>query len=115
MQQNKEVLLKVTDLVKWFPVKKWFFEKPANVKAVDGVSFEVYKGETLGIAGESGCGKSTLLRTLLRLIPPTSGTLQYDGVDITHMRKKDLRKIRQHMQIVFQDPYSALDGRMAVS
>ena len=114
MQQNKEVLLKVTDLVKWFPVKKWFFEKPANVKAVDGVSFEVYKGETLGIAGESGCGKSTLLRTLLRLIPPTSGTLQYDGVDITHMRKKDLRKIRQHMQIVFQDPFSALDGRMKV-
>ena len=68
MEQNKEVLLQVTDLVKWFPVKKWFFEKPANVKAVDGVSFDVYKGETLGIAGESGCGKSTLLRTLLRLI-----------------------------------------------
>ena len=72
MEQNKEVLLQVTDLVKWFPVKKWFFEKPANVKAVDGVSFDVYKGETLGIAGESGCGKSTLLRTLLRLIQPTS-------------------------------------------
>ena len=114
MEQNKEVLLQVTDLVKWFPVKKWFFEKPANVKAVDGVSFDVYKGETLGIAGESGCGKSTLLRTLLRLIQPTSGTLHYDGVDITHMRKKDLRKIRQHMQIVFQDPFSALDGRMKV-
>ena len=110
MEQNKEVLLQVTDLVKWFPVKKWFFEKPANVKAVDGVSFDVYKGETLGIAGESGCGKSTLLR----LIQPTSGTLHYDGVDITHMRKKDLRKIRQHMQIVFQDPFSALDGRMKV-
>ena len=114
MEQNKEVLLQVTDLVKWFPVKKWFFEKPANVKAVDGVSFDVYKGETLGIAGESGCGKSTLLRTLLRLIQPTSGTLHYDGVDITHMRKKDLRKIRPHMQIVFQDPFSALDGRMKV-
>ena len=114
MEQNKEVLLQVTDLVKWFPVKKWFFEKPANVKAVDGVSFDVYKGETLGIAGESGCGKSTLLRTLLRLIQPTSGTLHYDGVDITHMRKKALRKIRQHMQIVFQDPFSALDGRMKV-
>ena len=112
--EKKEVLLQVDDLVKWFPVKKWFFEKPANVKAVDGVSFEVYKGETLGIAGESGCGKSTLLRTLLRLIQPTSGTLHYDGVDITHMRKRDLRKIRQHMQIVFQDPFSALDGRMKV-
>ena len=114
MEQNKEVLLQVTDLVKWFPVKKWFFEKPANVKAVDGVSFDIYKGETLGIAGESGCGKSTLLRTVLRLISPTSGTLCYNGVDITHMPKKKLRKIRQHMQIVFQDPFSALDGRMKV-
>ncbi len=115
MEQNeKEILLQVQDLVKWFPIKKWFFEKPANVKAVDGVSFDVYKGETLGVAGESGCGKSTLLRTLLRLIEPTSGTLHYDGVDITHMPKRELRKIRQHMQIVFQDPYSALDGRMKV-
>ena len=113
-QKQSEKLLQVDGLVKWFPVKKWFFEKKANVKAVDGVSFDVYKGETLGIAGESGCGKSTLLRTFLRLIEPTSGTIHYDGIDITHMRKRELRKIRQHMQIVFQDPYSALDGRMKV-
>ena len=112
--EQKEKLLQVTDLVKWFPVKKWFFEKPANVKAVDGVTFDVYKGETLGIAGESGCGKSTLLRTVLRLIEPTSGTIAYDGEDITHMPKHKLRPIRKHMQIVFQDPYSALDGRMKV-
>lgn len=111
---QQDILLKVSDLVKWFPVKKWFFEKKANVKAVDGVSFEIYRGETLGIAGESGCGKSTLLRTVLRLIEPTAGTIVYDGADITHMRKNELRKIRQHMQIVFQDPYSALDGRMKV-
>lgn len=113
-QQNREKLLQVKGLVKWFPVKKWFFEKKEFVKAVDDVEFEVYKGETFGIAGESGCGKSTLLRTVLRLIEPTSGTITYDGTDITHMRSKDLRKIRQHMQIVFQDPYSALDGRMKV-
>ena len=113
-QTNQEVLLRADGLVKWFPIKKWFFEKKEWIKAVDGVDFEVYKGETLGIAGESGCGKSTLLRTILRLIEPTEGTIVYDGVDITHMSKKTLRKIRQHMQIVFQDPYSALDGRMKV-
>ena len=113
-QKQSEKLLQVDGLVKWFPVKKWFFEKKANVKAVDGVSFDVCKGETLGIAGESGCGKSTLLRTFLRLIEPTNGTITYCGTDITHMKKRELRKIRQHMQIVFQDPYSALDGRMKV-
>ena len=112
--EQKEVLMKVRGLVKWFPVKKWFFEKKAYVKAVDDVSFEIYKGETLGIAGESGCGKSTLLRTVLRLIEPTKGTLEYDGKDITRMKKKEFRPLRKHMQIVFQDPYSALDGRMKV-
>lgn len=115
MEQNQNrKLLEVRNLVKWFPIKKWFFEKKAYVKAVDDVDFDIYKGETLGIAGESGCGKSTLLRTILRLIEPTSGTIVYNGKDITHMSKKELRKIRQHMQIVFQDPYSALDGRMKV-
>lgn len=111
--ENK-VLVRVKGLVKWFPIKKWFFEKKAWIKAVDGVDFEIYKGETLGVAGESGCGKSTLLRTILRLIEPTEGTIAYDDVDITHMSNRDLRKIRQHMQIVFQDPYSALDGRIKV-
>ena len=113
-QDQKKELLRVEDLVKWFPVKKWFFEKKENVKAVDGVSFSVLKGETLGIAGESGCGKSTLLRTVLRLIEPTKGSIIYNGTDITHMKRSELRKIRKQMQIVFQDPYSALDGRMKV-
>ena len=114
MEQNKEVLLQVTDLVKWFPVKKWFFEKPANVKAVDGVSFDVYKGETLGIAGESGCGKSTLLRTMLRLIDATEGQIIFEGDDITNLSTVKMKPYRRNMQIVFQDPFSALDGRMKV-
>lgn len=111
---ENQVLVDVRELTKWFPVKKWFFEKPSFVKAVDGVSFTVQKGETLGIVGESGCGKSTLLRTVLRLIEPSSGSVSYDGVDITKMSSKPLRRIREHMQIVFQDPYSALDSRMRV-
>ena len=111
---EKKALLQITGLVKWFPIKKWFFEKKEYVKAVDDVGFEVYEGETFGIAGESGCGKSTLLRTVLRLIEPSKGTIVYDGTDITHMGKKQLRQFRRHMQIVFQDPYSALDGRMKV-
>lgn len=111
---ENQVLVDVRELTKWFPVKKWFFEKPSFVKAVDGVSFTVQKGETLGIVGESGCGKSTLLRTVLRLIEPSSGSVSYDGVDITKMSSKPLRRIREHMQIVFQDPYSALDSRMKV-
>ena len=114
MSEERKKLVEVSELVKWFPVKKWFFEKKAYVKAVDGVSFDLYQGETLGIAGESGCGKSTLLRTVLRLIEPTSGKLTYDGQDITHMHAGNLRRLRKHMQIVFQDPYSALDGRMKI-
>lgn len=113
-KKDRKVLLEIRGLVKWFPVKKWFFEKKAYVKAVDDISFDIYKGETFGIAGESGCGKSTLLRTVLRLIEPTSGSICYDGKDITHMPSGSLRRIRRHMQIVFQDPYSALDGRMRV-
>lgn len=111
---DKEVLLSGQHIRQWFPVKKWFFEKPAYVKAVDDVSIELYKGETLGICGESGCGKSTLLRTLLRLIEPTAGTITYKGDDITKLSKKEMKKYRRHMQIVFQDPYSALDARMKV-
>ncbi len=115
MAENKEILLQAKDLVQWFPVKKKFFlDKQKYVKAVSGVSFEVRKGETLGVAGESGCGKSTLLRTVLRLIEPTSGTIIYDGVDITKMKKKPLRRFREHMQIVFQDPFSALNPKMKV-
>lgn len=112
--REKEVLLSGRHIRQWFPIKKWFFEKPAYVKAVDDVSIELYKGETLGICGESGCGKSTLLRTLLRLIEPTDGTITYQGDDITRLNKKAMKKYRKHMQIIFQDPYSALDSRMKV-
>lgn len=108
-KSDKKALLTVRDLKQWFPVKKWFFEKKAFVKAVDGVSFDLYDGETLGIAGESGCGKSTLVRTALRIIEPTAGEIQYDGIDFMKLRGKELRRARANMQIVFQDPYSSLD------
>lgn len=114
VSKEKEVLLRTKGVKQWFPIKSWFFEKKEYVKAVDGVSFDLYRGETLGIAGESGCGKSTLLRTVLRLIEPTDGSIEYNGIDITRLNKRNLRVLRREMQIVFQDPYSALDGRMKV-
>ncbi len=111
---QKEVLVRATGIKQWFPIKKWFFEKQRYVKAVDDVSIELYRGETLGVCGESGCGKSTLMRTVLRLLEPTAGSITYEGRELTGLKKKDMKKIREHMQIVFQDPYSALDGRMKV-
>src|SRR5881394_683520 len=105
-----EDLLVVEDVKKHFPVTRGIiFQKQVGaVKAVDGVSFTVKSGETLCIVGESGCGKSTLARCVMRLLPPTSGTVELDGVDISTMPEGQLRAHRRRMQMVFQDPYSSL-------
>lgn len=109
------VLLSAENLSVWFPVKKNLLGKPLQwMKAVDDVSFEVQKGETLGLVGESGCGKTTLGRTLLRLIEPTSGKIRYNGADLTAMQGTSLNELRKEIQIIFQDPYSSLNPRMTI-
>ena len=110
----RKVLLQADDVCKWFPIKGWFFEEKRYVQAVNHVSFRLYEGETLGLVGESGCGKTTLARTVLRLIEPTSGAITFDGTDLMAQNKHQLRALRKDMQIVFQDPYSALHPRMTV-
>ena len=108
-------LLEVRDLRKWFPIHKGLLGRHVgDVKAVDGVDFDIYPRETLGVVGESGCGKTTVGRTVLRLIEPTSGTAVFDGKDVFTLPRPDLRALRRHMQIIFQDPYSSLNPRMTV-
>src|SRR5260370_24870858 len=108
-------LLKVQDLVKFFPIKGGILETTVgNVRAVDGVSLEIKKGETLGLIGESGHGKSTVARTILRLIPPTSGEAWLEGRSIFKAKKKELHEMRREVQIIFQDPYGSLNPRMSV-
>jgi len=108
-------LLRVKDLSIWFPLKRNLFGKTLEfIKAVDNISFEVYKGETLGLVGESGCGKTTLGRALLRLIEPTKGKIIYAGHDLTAKKGDELNSLRKEIQIVFQDPYSSLNPRMTI-
>jgi oligopeptide transport system ATP-binding protein len=112
---SREVVLKAENLVKYYPIKAGVLRRTVGqVKAVDGVSFELYKGETLGIVGESGCGKSTLGRMLMRLEEPTGGKLTFDGVDVYSQTGGDMRRLRRDIQIVFQDPYTSLNPRKTV-
>jgi len=110
-----EYLLTVNNLKKYFPIKTGLVKRTTgNVKAVDGVSFNIKKGKVLGIVGESGCGKSTLGRTILRLLTPTEGEVFYEGKSVFDMDHKEMNKMRTKMQIIFQDPYSSLNPRLPV-
>ena len=113
----EEPILSVRDLVKHFDVTKGGLlrRKVGDVHAVCGVSFDLHPGETLGIVGESGCGKSTLGRTILQLTPATGGSVRFEGVQLTELRARDLRRMRQDLQIVFQDPYASLNPRLPVN
>ena len=112
---TREVVLQAENLVKYYPIKAGVLRRTVGqVKALDGVSFELYKGETLGIVGESGCGKSTLARMLMRLEEPTAGKLTFDGVDVYSQKGRAMRRLRRDIQIVFQDPYTSLNPRMTV-
>ena len=114
MEIKEQYLLEAKNLSKYFPVKNFFGKTIQQVKAVDRVSLSIKRGETFGLVGESGCGKSTLGRTLIRMYEPTDGTLSYDGDDITKIKGKELLSYHKRMQIIFQDPYSALDPHQNV-
>ncbi|PST35194.1 ABC transporter ATP-binding protein [Enterocloster lavalensis] len=112
--ENRETCLKVTDLKMYFPVKSGIFSKARSLKAVDGVSFSIAQGETMGLVGESGCGKTTVGRTILKLYEATGGSIVYKGTNITGFDDQEMRPYRRKMQMIFQDPYTSLDPRMNV-
>jgi oligopeptide transport system ATP-binding protein len=112
---DKQVLLSVDNLVKHFPVLRGVFQRQVGaVHAVDGISFEIYAGETFGLVGESGCGKSTAGRTILQLYRPTSGHVLFEGIDLVKLKGEELRRTRSRMQMIFQDPYASLNPRMTI-
>ena len=114
-QGNNDLILEVNKLTKNLPISNGIFGRTKDyLKAVDGISFNIRRGETLGIVGESGCGKSTMARVILRLIEPTDGKVIFDGKSIFNMSKDDIRNLRKDMQIIFQDPFASLNPRMKV-
>jgi oligopeptide transport system ATP-binding protein len=116
MNSEREILLRVDNLVKHFPITQGIIlqKKVGAVHAVDGISFDIYRGETLGLVGESGCGKSTTGRTILQLYRPTSGHVYFEGRDLAELKAEELRQVRRRAQMIFQDPYASLNPRMTV-
>lgn len=115
VKNSQDNLIEVQGLKKYFPVRAGVMQRVvAQVQAVDDVSFNIHKGETLGMVGESGCGKTTVGRTMLRLIEPTAGSVIYDGQDIFKLKSGELKSVRRDMQIIFQDPYASLDPRVPI-
>ncbi len=117
MSSSQDILLRVENLVKHFPITQGIIiqKQIGAVHAVDGISFDVRRGETLGLVGESGCGKSTTGRTILQLYKPTAGQVHFDGVDLVSLKGEELRLMRRRMQMIFQDPYASLNPRMTLS
>lgn len=115
MSANQKVLLKVHELKKHFPIYRGVFQRQVGaVRAVDGITFDIYQGETLGLVGESGCGKSTAGRTILQLYKPTSGSVEFEGENLANLKPEPMRQMRRKMQMIFQDPYASLNPRMTV-